>query len=327
MPEPRTTASLPVDLVMDCQERDSLTDSLRSLKGDPYRSYEGFGLEIRRVAQSAVVPARLREYVAQRRKRPAAENSIGLIRNVPIDTSLPVFDYNEPVRSKRALKKTFVAEGFLTLYAELAGTPAISYANSNDGDVFHDVYPQRVLANSQSQKALGALYFHKDLANHFVRPDYLYLLGMRSAGPNVVYTNFASNKDVIAELDTASLAVARQARFRTPLEPPDHPLVSDDWGLRLSENRTVGLDSAAERVLDDVVQILHDVKRGHDIQPGDFVIVRNNYCLHNKQLGEVVDPEQLKTRWLIKTMNVDSRAPHSRHFVAGVPYMVRSEPG
>jgi len=326
MPEPRI-ASLPVGLVMDRQERDNLIDALGSPRVNPYRDYESFCREIRKIVHSAVIPARLREYVAQRRKQPAEDNPTGLIRNAPIDPVLPVFDYDQPVRAKHALKKTFVAESFLTLYAELAGTPAISYENANDGDVFHDIHPKRELAESQSQKALGPLSFHKDLANHFVRPDYLYMLGLRSGGANNVYTNFASNKDVIARLDAASLAVARQARFRTPLEPPDHPLVSDDWDLRISENRTVGLDRVAERVLGDVVRIIHERKREHDVQPGDFVIVCNNRCVHNKQLGEVVDLDQLKTRWLMKTMNVDSRAPHSRHFVSGVPYMVRSEPG
>lgn len=312
---------------MDDQERDNLVDSLGSARVNPYRNYEDFCTEIRKIAQSSTTPPRLREYVAQRQAQSAAENPTGLIKNTPIDSSRPVFDYEEPVLSKHALKTTFVAEGFLTLYAELAGTPGISYENANDGDVFHDVYPKRELADSQSQKALGALNFHRDLANHFVRPDYIYMLGMRSGGANAVYTTFASNKDVISRLDATALAVARQTRFQTPLEPPAHSLVSGAWGLRVSENRTEGLDAEAAHVLHDVVETIHAVKRGIDIQPGDFVIICNNYCLHNREVRKVVDLGQLETRWLIKTMNVDSRAPHSRHFVDGVPYMVGSEPG
>jgi len=312
---------------MDDQERDNLVDSLESVGVNPYRRYEDFCTEIREIAQSAATPSRLREYVAQRRTQSVVDNPTGLIKNTPIDASLPVFDHDEPVLSKRALKMTFVAEGFLTLYAELAGTPGISYENANYGDVFHDIYPKRDLANSQSQKALGSISFHRDLANHFVRPDYIYMLGMRSGGANAVYTTFASNKDVIARLDATTLAVARQARFQTPLEPPVHSLVSAAWGLRISENRTEGLDVEAECVLRDVVNTIHAVKRGVDIQPGDFVIICNNYCVHNRELSEVVDLGQLATRWLIKTMNVDSRAPHSPHFVDGVTYMVRSEPG
>jgi L-asparagine oxygenase len=319
--------SLQVDLIMDDQERDNLVDSLGSVGVNPYRNYENFCTEIRKIAQSNTTPSRLREHVAQRQAQSDADNPTGLIKNTPIDPLRPVFDYDEPVLSKRALKTTFVAEGFLTLYAELAGTPGISYENANDGDVFHDVYPKRELADSQSQKALGALYFHRDLANHFVRPDYIYMLGMRSGGANAVYTTFASNKDVISRLDARTFAVARQIRFQTPLEPPIHSLVSAGCGIRISENRTEGLDAEAEYVLRDVVKTIHAVKRGIDIQPGDFVIICNNYCVHNREVSEVVDLGQLETRWLIKTMNVDSRAPHSQHFVDGVPYMVGSEPG
>lgn len=319
--------SLQVDLIMDDQERDNLVDSLEAVKANPYRCYEDFCAEIRKITQSVATPSRLREYVTHRRAQSVVDNPTGLIKNTPIDLSLPVFDHDEPVLSKRALKTTFVAEGFLTLYAELAGTPGISYQNANDGDVFHDIYPKRGLADSLPQKTLGPIPFHRDLANHFVRPDYLYMLGMRSGGANAVYTTFASNKDVIARLDATTLAVARQARFQTPLEPPVHSLVSAAWGLRISENRTEGLDAEAECVLRDVVNTIHAVKRGLDIQPGDFVIICNNYCVHNREVSEVVDLGQLATRWLIKTMNVDSRGPHSPHFVDGVPYMVRSEPG
>jgi L-asparagine oxygenase len=324
--EPHIPA-LQADLIMYDQERDNLVDSLESVRVNPYRSYEEFCIEIHKISESAATPSRLREYAAQRRTQSAADNPTGLIKNTPIDSSLPVFDHDEPVLSKRALKTTFVAEGFLTLYAELAGTPGISYENANDGDVFHDIYPQLGTADNLPQKTLGPIFFHRDLVNHFVRPDYLYMLGMRSAGANAVYTAFASNKDVIARLDAATLAVARQARFQTPFEPPVHSLVSDAWYLRISENRTEGLDSEAECALREVVNAIHAVKRGIDIQPGDFVTICNNYCVHNREFGEVVDLGQLATRWLIKTMNVDSRAPHSPHFVDGVPYMVRSEPG
>jgi hypothetical protein len=317
---------LHVDLVITDQERDNLIDSLGSVRANPYRHYEDFCAEVRRIAWSAGTPARLREYAAQRRAESAVDSPIGMVKNAPIDPSLPVFDHEEPVRSKHALKTTFVAEGFLTLYAELAGTPGISYENANFGDVFHDVYPGPGSAGGLAQKSLGPISFHRDLANHFVRPDYLYMLGMRSGGANAVHTTFASNKEVISRMDAASLAVARQSRFETPGEPPVHPLVSGAWGLRVSENRTEGLDAEAESVLRAVVSIVHAVKRGVDIQPGDFVIICNNHCIHSRELAEVADPAQLATRWLIKTMNVDSRGPHARHLVDGVAYMVRSEP-
>lgn len=72
----------------------------------------------------------------------------------------------------------------------------IGYTNVNDGDIFQDIHPKRDLVNSQSQKALKPIFFHKDLANHFVRPDWVNILGLRASTENEVYTSFARNKDV-----------------------------------------------------------------------------------------------------------------------------------
>jgi len=42
------------------------------------------------------------------------------------------------VQEKYEKKKTFVAECFLQVYAELSAQHPISYMNVNDGDVFQD---------------------------------------------------------------------------------------------------------------------------------------------------------------------------------------------
>lgn len=322
-------------LTLGDQERDNLFEALSSLKANPYRHYEGFCAQVRRVAGATATPSALHDYISRRRTVSQAAEPIGIIKNVPIDHELPIFDFDEPVISKYTRKKTFVAEGFLALYAEIAGTPAISYLNVNDGDVFQDIYPKRSLLASQSQKAVGPIYFHKDLANHYVRPDYVYMIGMRSGGDNEVLTTFVNNHDVIERLDEGALVVAQQRRFRTPFDDlsvhggnvplgaaDEHPLIASGWDLRIFENRTVGLDEEAKKVLEEVVSILHQVKRGIDIQPGDFVITCNNYCVHSKEIIRLASREQLQVRWLIKTVNVDSRAPHSSHFVDGVPYLV-----
>jgi L-asparagine oxygenase len=72
----------------------------------------------------------------------------------------------------------------------------VGYVNVNDGDVFQDIYPKESMASSQSQKALKEIHFHKDLANHFVRPDQVYMVGMRSHRRNAVYTSFVRNSDI-----------------------------------------------------------------------------------------------------------------------------------
>lgn len=95
--------------------------------------------------------------------------------------------------------------------------PAIGYINVNDGDVFQDIYPMKSLSETQSQKALVALGFHKDLANHFVRPDFVNMLSMRAYEGNQIFTTFVKNIDLIQKLDPSDLDLMRQELFYTPL--------------------------------------------------------------------------------------------------------------
>jgi L-asparagine oxygenase len=324
------------ELVLSDAERDGLLDALLAVDANPYRHYEGFCAQVRRIGGSAVVPEGLRDYVKWRRTVLPASHPVGYLKNLPIDRDLPVFDFDEPVLSKYALKKTFVGEGILALFAELSGTPGIGYLNVNDGDVFQDIYPKRALAASQSQKALNGIYFHKDLANHFVRPDYVYMIGMRSSERNVVLTTFASNESVVGALAADQLEIARQARFYTPFDDLTkaggnvdvgdadlHPLVVGASDLRLFENRTKGLDDEAQAVVDAAVAAAHRCKVAVNVQAGDFVITCNNHCVHAKEIVVAEDPEGLRTRWIIKTVNVDALSPHSSRMVDAVSYLVR----
>jgi hypothetical protein len=192
------------------------------------------------------------------------------------------------------------------------------------------------MANSQTQKALNEIAFHRDLANHFVQPDHLYMLGMRSSGPNEVRTAFAANSDIVESLPVGALPVARADRFATPFDdivvrgvtvspprPERHAIVTGSCTVNFMENRTVGLDEEARAVLELIVESAYKVQRSIDFQPGDFVAVRNQYCLHAKQFGQITDRESLQHRWVMKTVNVDNLEPHSRYFVEGVPYLVR----
>lgn len=336
MPAQATTDMIEPDVTLTDEERDTLFDALLSVDANPYRQYGGFCQQIARLAGSDTIPSLLGDYADLRRAVSPADHPVGYLANAPRDLDVPIFDYDEPVLSKYAVKTTFVAEAFLVLWAELVGSPGIGYLNVNNGDVFQDIYPKRSLAHTQSQKALREICFHKDLANHFVRPDYVYMLGMRSDPANVVLTTFASNRDIIEALSPEQVAVAREARFMTPWddltiltgavkvgEANSHPLVSGDFNLRLFEGRTEGLDDEAQAIVDAVVETIHRIKRGVNVGPGDFVITCNNHCVHAKELVRVTDEEALRTRWIVKTVNVDALAPHSAHMVEGVPYLVR----
>ncbi|NEB73641.1 hypothetical protein G3I40_00025 [Streptomyces sp. SID14478] len=319
-------------------EREALEAALDAVTANPYRLYEAHRFQVGQLAGTDVVPERFRQYVASLATRDRAAEPVVVLKNVPYDRNVPVFDFDQPVRSKYEVKKTFIAEGFLALFAQMANTPAIGYVNVNDGDVFQDIYPQRRLQGSQSQKALKQIHFHKDLANHFVRPDQVYMVGMRSNPVNEVYTSFVRNIDVIEAFTEDEMTLLRSSEFYTPFddlstmgggrvelgEADMHPIIGGRGpeDLRFFENRTVGVTEAAKAIVPKVARTLHELKQRVFIEPGDFVITYNNHTIHAKEVLNVGDPEALQSRWIIKTVNVDDMAPHAGHLVAGTDHLI-----
>ncbi|MCX5408782.1 hypothetical protein OHA37_33625 [Streptomyces sp. NBC_00335] len=313
----------------------ALEEALGRVTANPYRLYEAHLFQVNALIAEGVVPERFRAYVDSLATIDRAEQPAVVIKNVPYDREVPHFDFDEPVKSKYELKKTFIAEGFLALFAQLANTPGIGYVNVNDGDVYQDIYPKRSMKESQSQKALNRIYFHKDLANHFVRPDQVYMVGMRSDPVNEVYTSFVRNIDVIASFTEEELEALRSNEFYTPFddltvmggslelgEADKHPVIGGEDDLRYFENRTVGVTDRAKALVPKVNEVLHAHKSRVFIGPGDFVITYNNHTVHAKEVVSVGDPDALRTRWIIKTVNVDDIDPYRAHLVPGTEHLI-----
>lgn len=315
-------------------EQEALQEALSHTSVSPYRNYAAFRDQVLDVIRQGSVPERFVEFVRSLNGRSRDEAPVVLIKGGPYDRDVPVFDFSDPVRSKYDVKKTFVAEAMLMCFACLAGTPAIGYVNVNDGDVFQDIYPKEDMASSQSQKALKEIHFHKDLANHFVRPDQVYMVGMRSHSVNQVFTSFVRNIDIWKRFSEAELATLRARDFHTPFDDLSvagkkalgdadrHAVLGLAGDLRYFENRTRGLTPQGEAVLAKLDTVLHELKERVFIEPGDFVITYNNHTIHAKEVVHVEDEELLKTRWILKTVNVDSVAPHLAHLVPGTDYLV-----
>jgi L-asparagine oxygenase len=323
------------DFTFSDTECESLEAKLEEVKISPFKFYDIFVNQIRNLLDDEAVPMRFRRFVEELATRDAAERPVIVIKNAPYDHSVPPFDFDEPVKSKYERKKTFVAEGFLALFGLLRNTPGIGYLNVNDGDVFQDIYPKRDLQASQSQKALNDIYFHKDLANHFVRPDHVYMIGMRSDPANKVYTSFVRNIDVTNAFSEEELSLLRMPRFYTPFDDltvyggqrplgraENHPIISGNSDLRYFENRTQGIDEESQCVVDKLQRLLHQFKVRLFIGPGDFICCYNNYTTHAKEVLEINNPETLKTRWIIKTVNVDRLEDWAQHMVPGSNYLV-----
>jgi L-asparagine oxygenase len=326
---------LPLDFSFSDAERSALVRRLESIRVSPYKAYEAFSHEIRMLVAGDPNLARFRDFMEGRRRASAYERPFVFVENCPIDSLLPELGNVDPVADKHRLKRSFVAEGFLQLYAEVAGEHPISYLNVNDGDVFQDIFPKDALKDSQSQKALGPIHFHKDLANHFVRPDLVNILALRSCDDNEIWTTFVANRDVLAALDKDTLAVLREAAFYTPFDDlsmvggnvalgkaSEHAVLTREVDLRFFENRTEGLTDSATRAVKRLTATLHAMKRRVLMRPGDFVSISNNLSLHGKEIGIVRDEAAQHQRWSIKTVNVHAIAPHQPHLVPGSSYLI-----
>jgi hypothetical protein len=314
-------------------ERERVTAALLDLSADPYREYAQFVEAIAELADDPVVPERMRSFVEGLRHRSWTADPLVTAANCPLDPVLPLLDPIDPVACKHHTKTTFVAEGFLALWGELTGTEIISHRSVNDGDRFHDIFPKASMYESQSQKTLGTLRFHRDFTNHFVSPDFVNTLVLRDAGANQVLSTFTRNADVLAALDRATLRVLRQPRFHTPFDDIStqetrvlasadgaardaavHPLLAGECGLRVFEGRTRGLDAAAGAALDQVVALLHAHKRSFVNRPGQLVGFANDAVIHGREVRRVVDRGRLAQRWLMKTHNVWSLTAHELFF-------------
>lgn len=318
--------------IFEEHEKGDLVGAMLELDRNPYSDYAAFSDAVDDLAASEVAPQRFINFCESRRQVNLFDHPYVLMENCPIDPLVPHLDFDEPVLDKRANKKTFVAEGFLQLYAVLMGQNPIGYINVNDGDVFQDIHPKRDLAETQSQKALKAIYFHKDLANHYVRPDWVNIIGMRNNRENEVFTCFVSNKELLVALDESTKDVLRKEEFHTPFddltlasknlamgEAPKHRILggATEYDIRFFENRTVGLTDGAKTAVKKLAETLHRLKEPVFVDAGTFIGSANNECIHNKEVRNVRNPEDLKNRWLMKTVNVASLDKHEQHIIAG----------
>ncbi|MBN2900175.1 MAG: hypothetical protein JXO44_15520 [Clostridia bacterium] len=326
-----------IDYSFSESESATLRARLLTITANPYTHYAQFDASVDNVLRSSDIPDSFVETCKHKRVAKSFDEPYVFLRNCPIDENLPLLDFSEPVIDKRNRKKTYVAEAFLLLYAKLMRQEPIGYINVNNGDIFQDIHPKRDLINSQSQKALIPIFFHKDLANHFVRPDWVNILGLRASLDNEVYTSFVRNKDILATLDEATCEVLKKPIFYTPfddltmhnstiqLDKADvHQILggATPTDIRFFENRTEGQTKEARMAVARLIEVIHLRKKRVLIQAGDLLGSANNDCLHNKEFGILRDHNALKERWLMKTVNVRSLHEHLSHFIDTRPRIV-----
>jgi L-asparagine oxygenase len=126
------------------EQNNVIYNILCGVKENPYEDYFRFSKDVRSVAVKQKVPDFLINVCDQIRvERREEKRHAHLLRNVPLDKHIPVFDQNDPVTDKYTKKTTFIGEAFLELFAQLTDTPLMAYETRNNGDFFHDVYAQK----------------------------------------------------------------------------------------------------------------------------------------------------------------------------------------
>lgn len=120
-------------------------EPLNKITINPYQHYEAFMASVADIVKNGEVPERFLVHCENNRKEDEYESPYTVFDNYPIGAELLWLGFVNPVREKRNLKKTFVAEGILRLSAIILNQSPIGYMNVNDGDVFHDVHPKQEL--------------------------------------------------------------------------------------------------------------------------------------------------------------------------------------
>jgi L-asparagine oxygenase len=316
------------DFVFTEDETNALHDALYEVAAHPYRDFAAFIADLGLLQGDRRMPTRFVEFCEASVLRDFSSKPFVVIGNAPIDRDLPRFGSGDPVAEKRRLKKTFVAEGFLGLYAILTGTEVIAHLSVNEGDFFHDIYPKESMFDTQSQKTLKTLRFHRDFTNHFVCPDFVNTLTLRDSVENEVYSTFTVTKHAVDDLSDADLQTLSSPRFYTPFDDvsttntnvklgraKDHPVLLGEQGAKIFEGRTVGLDEEAQAALDRFVAALHSNKQVRVSRPGDSVTFSNHHVIHGREVRRINDMESLKQRWLLKTHNVYSLQAFEEFFL------------
>ena len=319
------------DYIFSSEANEALTKRLLEIDANPYKDYAGFQAQVSAlIAEGQAIPEDFRNLCHAKTYVNQYADPYVLLKNCPVDPDLPMLDLDDPVNDKRNRKTTYVSEAFLMLYADLMRQEPIGYINVNDGDVFQDIHPMRSLMETQSQKAAKTIFFHKDLANHFVRPDWVNILGLRASPENEIYTSFVRNRDLLDFLSEDVKEGLRDERFYTPYDDltlsssnkklgkaPIHRILggAESYDIRFFENRTVGIDAKAQELVDEVTNALHSLKQRLLILKGDFIGSANNECIHNKEVVRIGDESAVTNRWLMKTVNVKSLDAHKLHMM------------
>jgi L-asparagine oxygenase len=237
-----------------------------------------------------------------------------LMRDAPIG-ALPL----TPPTPSSAVDKDLATELALLTVARRLGQP-VGYMPEHGGRIVQNIVPTRADADAQtSTSSRSNLMFHTETAFHPYRPRYLLLLCLR--GDANAHTTLASVHDVLDDLPDDVTSAMFEPRYRTAVDASfldgrrnelgvPRPLVS---GTRaeptfvFDADLTVGIDSFAQHVVDEVRQAAGRCQTSVVLEPGDLLVIDNNVAVHGRSpFAARFDGYD---RWLQRTFVVADLAP------------------
>lgn len=301
------------------QEDKSLLENLLSKnKINPYTQYRSFKDYIATFITTGVVPPSLIQACNQIVEERAYHGiHVHVLKNCPIDVELPCLDLDNPVGHKYAAKKTFIGEGFLEIMAQLQGTPLFSYQSRNNGDFFTDLVSFNKFKGKKTGFTDGDLIYHSDRSYHAVRADYVSLLGLRVNEKELIYTNYMDVKTLKEHLEPETVDLLSQAIFLTDVDDRSrennqawesstrHAIFIDDEKIRYQDTFTRPENPDDIQSLKALLQLKDAMSKAqklrHQIRAGDLLIFGNQTGIHNREWIDVVNAEEGRKRWLLKT--------------------------
>lgn len=237
-----------------------------------------------------------------------------LLHNIDIGDIPPT-----PSSPKEETSKDLHSEFVLLSIARCLGQP-IGYRPEHNGSLVQNIVPVRGTEGRQiSTSSRVELQFHTETAFHPYRPRYLLLLCLR--GDPQAGTLVASVYDIIERLSSKEVEVLRQPRFRTAVDESFLNGLASDLGVAqpilfgseldltflYDADLMVGIDIAAQDVLERVAIAVRETSRSVILDAGDLLVVDNNVAVHGRT--PFVARFDGTDRWIQRTFVVSDLSP------------------